>query len=169
MPRTARQHPTGTRTQAAHTPAAPGHARVLPVLPDAPPAPDWPTWGQRLMPKHVRHMLADLGMWNDPTPQPPSLHLLQTLNVMRRYGRVQSVDFSPTGRLCIRGAQSLLEKTGHVTPANRARAEQYMQAALRHEGVDLPFFHWHDLESTSDQAVGALLTTSSYRARANGE
>lgn len=169
MPRTAPRHPTGTRPQAPHTPAAPGHARALPVLPEAPPAPDWPTWGQRLMPQSLRHTLTALGMWDDPTPQPPSLHLQQTLNVLHRYGWCKSLDFSPTGRLCIRGAQSLLEKTGHVTPDSRARSVQHMQHVLSAAGIDLDFFAWNDLPSTTPQHIETLLTKASHRARANGE
>jgi hypothetical protein len=31
---------------------------------------DPPTWGQRLMPRAVREVMAGLGWWQDPTPQP---------------------------------------------------------------------------------------------------
>ncbi|WP_234442822.1 DUF6197 family protein [Streptomyces sp. FxanaA7] len=130
---------------------------------------DPPTWGQRILPKHLRQVMAGLGWWQDPVPQPPSLHLLQVREALERYGWCKSLDVSPTGRMCIRGCQSLLEKSGHVTPHARGRAEQYMQQQLAKDGVTMPFFAWNDLPDRTFPHVTALLTSASYQARANGE
>jgi hypothetical protein len=113
--------------------------------------------------------MAGLGWWQNPAPQRPSAHLEQTLAVIRRYGWCQSLDVSPTGRMCIRGAQSLLEKTGHVTPANRERAVAYMQAALADAGVVMQFFAWNDLPGQDLATIENLLVKAAYKARANGE
>lgn len=162
-----------TREGVTQTPrtVVPTPTRIVPpagvrVLPDVP---DVPTWGQRIMPKTLRTLLADLGMWNNPTPQPPSIHLLQTLAVIDRYGWCQSLDFSPTGKVCIRGAQGLLEKAGHVTPQARDQAVQYMQHVLYAAGIEMQFFAWNDLPGTPKAAVNTLLTKAAHRARANGE
>lgn len=128
-----------------------------------------PTWGQRLLPKHLREAMSALGLWQDPIPQPPSLHLLQVREALGRYGWCKSLDVSPTGRMCIRGCQSLLEKAGHVTPAARHRAEHYMQEVLAQDGIRMPFHAWNDLSDRTFPHVTALLTSASYRARANGE
>ncbi|MFG2532728.1 hypothetical protein [Streptomyces sp. NPDC048516] len=134
-----------------------------------PTAPEAPSWGHRLLPATVRGLLADLGWWQDPTPQKPSAHLDQTLAVLRRYGWCQSLDTSPTGRLCIRGAQQLLEKTGHVTPQARDRATHYMQQTLAQAGVRMQFFAWNDLPDQQFPAVQTLLETAARTARQNGE
>ncbi|MDX2986513.1 DUF6197 family protein [Streptomyces caniscabiei] len=160
-PRTAPPSPAPTRV-----PTTP--ARVQPV--QAPPSLlDPPTWGQRLLPKHLRQVMAGLGWWQDPVPQPPSLHLLQVREALERYGWCKSLDVSPTGRMCIRGCQSLLEKSGHVTPRARARAEHYMQHVLAQDGIRMPFHAWNDLPERDFPHVTALLTSASYQARANGE
>ena len=130
---------------------------------------DPPTWGQRLLPRAVREAMAGLGWWQDPVPQPPSVHLLQVREALGRYGWCKSLDVSPTGRMCIRGCQSLLEKSGHVTPEARGRAERYMQHVLAQDGIRMPFHAWNDLPERTFPHVTTLLTTASYQARANGE
>jgi hypothetical protein len=135
-----------------------------------PPAtPQAPSWSHRLLPAAVRGLLADLGMWQDPTPQKPAAHLEQTLAVLRRYGWCQSLDVTVTGRLCIRGAQNLLEKAGHVTPQTRERAVAYMQQTLNQAGVRMAYFAWNDLPDQRFPAVEALLTQAANTARKNGE
>lgn len=146
------------------TPAGP-----LTAVPARPPAPDWPTWGQRILPAPIRSLLVDLGMWHNPTPLFPSGHLTQTITVLERYGWCRSLDYSPTGRMCIRGAQNLLEKTGHVTPAARARAVDHMQTVLARHGVTMPFHAWNDLPHQQFSNIQTLLTRAAYTARANGE
>ncbi|WP_331746860.1 hypothetical protein [Streptomyces sp. NBC_00842] len=128
-----------------------------------------PSWSHRILPPFVRGLLADLGWWQDPAPQPPSTHLEQTLAVLKRYGWCQSLDVTPTGRLCIRGAQNVLEKTGHTTPADRERAVHYMQEALGEAGITMQFFAWNDLPDQQFSAVEALLTEAARLARENGE
>ncbi|WP_331756595.1 hypothetical protein [Streptomyces decoyicus] len=132
-------------------------------------APATPPWSHRLLPAAVRGLLADLGWWQDPAPQLPSAHLDQVLAVLRRYGWCQSLDVTATGRLCIRGAQNLLEKTGHVTPQARDRAVQYMHQTLRQAGVTMQFFAWNDLPDQQFSAVQTLLETAARAARKNGE
>ncbi|WP_327260018.1 DUF6197 family protein [Streptomyces sp. NBC_01240] len=131
--------------------------------------PEPPPWRHRLLPRAVRGLLADLGWWQDPAPQPPSVHLEQTLDMLRKYGWCQSLDTTPTGRLCIRGAQNVLEKTGHTTPAGRERAVHYMQEALAQAGISMQFFAWNDLPDQQFSAVEALLTGAARLARENGE
>ncbi|MEW2393050.1 hypothetical protein AB0933_32285 [Streptomyces venezuelae] len=121
------------------------------------------------MPATVRNALAGLGMWHNPTPQPPSVHLLQTLAVIQHYGNCKSLDFSPTGRVCIRGAQTLLIKTGYATEHTRDQAVSYMQQVLHAAGIDMQFFAWHDLPGTTPEGVHTLMTKAAHRARANGE
>lgn len=133
------------------------------------PAPDPPSWSHRLLPPAVRRALAGLGWWQDPAPQLPSTHLEQTLEVLRRYGWCQSLDTTPTGRLCIRGAQNLLEKTGHVTPQAREKAVAYMQQALAQAGVTMQFFAWNDLPDQQFSAVETLIRAAARTARQNGE
>lgn len=159
----------------APAPAAPARApRPVPIAPLRPvQAParllDPPTWAERLLPRAVRNGMAALGWWQNPVPKPPSIHLVQTLDTLRTYGWCKSLDVSPTGRCCIRGAQSLLQKAGHVTPEGRARAEHYMAQILAQDGVRMPFFAWNDLPSRTFPEVENLLVSAAYRARANGE
>nr|WSX25576.1 hypothetical protein OG690_37795 [Streptomyces tubercidicus] len=134
-----------------------------------PVTPQTPSWSHRLLPAAVRGLLADLGWWQDPTPQLPSAHLDQVLSVLRRYGWCQSLDVTATGRLCIRGAQNLLEKTGHVTPQARDRAIGYMQQTLHQAGIRMQFFAWNDLPDQQFSAVQALLEAAAHTARKNGE
>jgi len=134
-----------------------------------PAVPDTPSWSHRLLPPAVRGLLAGLGWWENPVPQPPSIHLQQTLAVLERYGWCQSLDTTPTGRLCIRGAQNLLEKTGHTTPEARDRAVAYMQQALAQAGIRMQFFTWNDLPDQQLSTVRTLLRTASDLARQNGE
>lgn len=150
-------YPAPTRPRTA------GPPRTIPEPPDTPP------WAHRLLPATVRGALAGLGCWQNPTPQPPSLHLLQVIAVLQRYGWCQSLDTTPTGRLCIRGAQNLLQKTGHVTPDNRERAVAYMQQALAHAGITMQFFAWNDLPDQHFPNVHRLLTTAANLAHQNGQ
>jgi hypothetical protein len=113
--------------------------------------------------------MAGLGWWQDPVPQKPSVHLNQVREALTRYGWCTSLDVAPTGRMCIRGAQSMLERHGHVTPAARARAEHYMQQTLHRDGIHMPLFAWNDLPERTFPEVENLLVTAAYQARANGE
>jgi hypothetical protein len=71
--------------------------------------------------------------------------------------------------MCIRGAQALLEKTGHVTPHTRERAVAYMQAVLADAGIHMSFFTFNDLPGQTLATVENLLISASRKARANGE
>ncbi|WP_042174525.1 hypothetical protein [Streptomyces sp. NBRC 110035] len=142
---------------------APARSATAPATPAAPP------WTHRLLPAALRNAMTDLGWWQNPTPQKPSAHLKQVLDTLHRYGWCQSLDVSPTGRMCIRGAQNLLEKTGHVTPAARERAVAYMQQTLNEAGIQMSFFTWNDLPGQTPATVETLLVKAAYKARANGE
>lgn len=165
--------PTAERTApSSAVPLRPTYPR--PPIVDAPrglpaAAPGTPSWSHRFLPQSVRAVLAGLGWWQDPAPQLPSTHLEQTLAVLRRYGWCQSLDVTVTGRLCIRGAQSVLEKTGHVTPHGRERAVHYMQQTLAQAGISMQFFAWNDLPDQQFSAVETLLSTAARTARENGE
>ena len=104
-----------------------------------------PPWSHRLLPRPLRLTMSGLGMWENPTPQPPSRHLAQVNVVLQRYGWCQTTDVTCTGRLCLRGAQDLLERTGHVTATDRELAVSYMHQALAAVGVRMTFFTWNDL------------------------
>ncbi len=132
-------------------------------------APDPPTWGQRLLPKAVRAGMAELGLWVEPRPLKPSFHLLQVIQVLERYGWCQTFDFSPTGRMCIRGAQEFLESTGRVSPIGRGKAVNYLQSALYHQGADMKFWAWNDLPHNTFEGVRATISHASDIARKNGE
>ncbi|MFF8544807.1 hypothetical protein ACF060_31475 [Streptomyces werraensis] len=153
--------PAPSRPRAPRTPVRP--MPVLPAIPEA------PSWTHRLLPATLRRAMAALGWWQNPTPQKPSGHLAQTLDVLRTYGWCQSLDVSPTGRMCIRGAQQLLEKTGHVTPTARERAVAYMQETLNQAGIQMSFFTWNDLPGQTFPTVEKLLVKAAYKARANGD
>ncbi|MEU2873020.1 hypothetical protein ABZ769_28115 [Streptomyces olivoreticuli] len=142
---------------------------VADALRGLPAAPVTPPWSHRLLPVSVRGLLAGLGWWTDPEPLLPSTHLEQVLAVLRRYGWCQSLDVTVTGRMCIRGAQNLLAKTGHVTPQGRDRAVQYMQQVLGECGISMQFFAWNDLPGQSFTAVEELLVRAAQKARENGE
>ncbi|WP_369211777.1 DUF6197 family protein, partial [Streptomyces flavofungini] len=150
-------------------PHPPPHPRQFADVPRRAPAAPPPSWSHRLLPRSVRAVLADLGWWQDPAPQRPSAHLEQVLAVLRRYGWAQSVDVSPTGRMCIRGAQTLLVRTGHATEQSRDRAVQYMQQALHAAGVHMEFFAWNDLPGQEFAAVETLLISAARSAQENGE
>lgn len=163
-----------TQPQAAPTPAVPlrvppVHTQPAPAHQPAPTAPDWPSRWHLLIPAGLRNSLETLGLWQNPTPRTPSDHLHQTLAVLDRYGWGRSLDFSPTGRMCIRGAQTLLERTGHVTPAARARAVDYMQQTLQEHGYHQPFFAWNDHQERTLQHVRNLIHSSAHTAHTNGE
>lgn len=167
--RTEPQRPRTAPPSAAPLRHAPTRDLVAEALRRLPPTPQTPPWSHRLIPASVRGLLADLGWWTNPIPQKPSAHLLQTLDALRRYGWCRSLDVSPTGRMCIRGAQSLLEKTGHVTPAGRERAIHYVQQVLASAGITMAFFAWNDLPDQDFSAVETLLTSAAHLARQNGE
>lgn len=152
------------------TPSAPAPAPPA-VIPQALAiwAPDPPTWGQRMIPKAVRSAMADLGLWQEPRPLKPSYHLAQVIEVLTRYGWCQSFDFSPTGRMCIRGAQTFLESTGHVTMIDREKSVYYLQSQLARQGVDMDFWQWNDLSSNTFRGVEAIISAASDLARKNGE
>jgi len=157
--------PAGLPTRVRPTPAGspPLAAPVLPV------APDWPSRWHLLVPRGVRNLAEDLGLWQNPTPLIPSDHLAQTVAVLERYGWCRSLDFSATGAMCIRGAQTLLERTGHVTPDMRERAASYIQLALTEYGVTMPYFAWNDLPERTFPQVENRLVRASHLARSNGE
>jgi hypothetical protein len=113
--------------------------------------------------------MAALGLWQNPIPLKPSDHLTQALAVLERYDWCRSFDFSPTGRMCIRGAQTFLEYTGHVTPTARQRAVDYLQQTLREHGIHEPFFAWNDHDNRTFPQVKALLIHAAAAARKNGE
>ena len=168
------QPTTVQRPQADPRPAAPVRpphpATVAPVPVQAPPnLLDPPTWGQRLIPRTLRDGLEALGWWQNPVPQPPSRHLEQVQASLEKYGRCKSLDIAPTGRMCIRGAQTMLQRAGHVTEHDRARAVHYLQLSLHEVGVDMPFFAWNDLPSTTDSHVQQRLNRAIHLARTNGE
>ncbi|MFK0288346.1 hypothetical protein ACIQVL_48920 [Streptomyces sp. NPDC090499] len=160
------------RPRTAPPPAAPGRAPLGPRSKPAqapPAAPDWPSRWHLLIPAGFRNQMEVLGLWQNPTPLIPSDHLAQTLAVLDRYGWGRSVDFSPTGRMCIRGAQTFLAHTGHVTPAGRARAVAYLQLSLNEIGVQMPFFAWNDLPERTFPDIEKRLNRAAYLARTNGE
>ena len=61
------------------------------------------------------------------------------------------------------------QHTGHVTPAARARAVDYMQQTLREHGVHEPFFAWNDHTQRTFPQVKAMICESINSARKNGE
>ncbi|MFJ1993095.1 DUF6197 family protein [Streptomyces asiaticus] len=138
------------------------------ALRDLPAPIDPPPWTHRLLPAALRGLMADLGLWENPQPQKPSRHLEQTLAVLRRYGWCQT-NGTITGRVCIRTAQNVLQRAGHVTPAVRERAVAYMQAALTEAGIHMTFFTWNDLPEQTWSAVEKLLVRATNLARQNGE
>ncbi|MFB7398271.1 hypothetical protein [Streptomyces sp. NPDC056191] len=113
--------------------------------------------------------MASLGLWQTGTPLPPSLHLLHTVGVLRTYGWCKSLDVDHMGRLCMRGAQNLLEKNGYVTPAARHRAVDHLHTVLAAEDVHMPFYAWNDLPGRTFPHVEALLTRAADHARSNGD
>jgi hypothetical protein len=94
---------------------------------------------------------------------------MQVIDVLEQYGWCQSLDFSPTGRMCIRGAQKFLLHTGHVTPHAAKQAVAYMQQTLHENGFHQPFFAWNDLDERTLDEVRALITAAARTAHANGE
>jgi hypothetical protein len=110
-----------------------------------------------------------LGWWQNPTPQPPSTHLAQVLAALEKYGWCKSLDVSPTGRMCIRGAQTMLQRAGHVTEHDRAKAVHYLQLSLHEIGVEQPFFHWNDFPERTFPQVQQRLNRAIHLARTNGE
>ena len=168
------QQTTVQRPQAAPRPAAPvrppQQTPAAPAPVQAPPGLlDPPTWGQRLIPRVLRDGMEALGWWQNPVPQPPSIHLGQVLAALEKYGWCKSLDVAPSGRMCIRGAQTMLQRAGHVTPAARARAVHYLQQSLREIGVDQPFFHWNDLDERTFTHVQQRINRAIHLARTNGE
>ncbi|MET9725448.1 DUF6197 family protein [Streptomyces zaomyceticus] len=113
--------------------------------------------------------MAGLGLWQVPNPLLPSLHLLHTISVLERYGWCKSLDVDPMGRLCMRGAQTLLEKTGYVTPDARHRAVDHMHTVLAQADVHMPFYAWNDLPGRTFPHVKALLTRAADHAHTIGD
>ncbi|MYW46393.1 hypothetical protein GT346_24500 [Streptomyces sp. SID161] len=122
-----------------------------------------------MLPAGLRRAMEAIGWWQNPLPQPPSIHLAQTLETLRTYGWCKSLDVSPTGRMCIRGAQTLLQRHGHVTETARARAVHYLQLSLTEHGINQPFYAWNDLPNTPFTDVEKRLTRAAYLARQNGD
>ncbi|MFF6844731.1 hypothetical protein ACFY8X_39075 [Streptomyces tanashiensis] len=162
----ARRVPAGPRLPAPPATRPPRDPRPR-LVPPPPPAP--PTWGQRMIPRGIRSAMADLGLWQEPRPLKPSYHLAQVIEVLARYGWCQTCDFSPTGRMCIRGAQTFLESAGHVTPVDREKAVNYLQSQLAVQGVNMAFWQWNDLSTNTFQGVEAMISAASDMARKNGE
>lgn len=160
-----RRTATPSAAPARTAPTRPAAPAVRPV----PAAPDWPSRLHLLIPRGVRNLAEDLGLWQNPVPLIPSDHLAQTLAVLKRYGWCRSLDFSATGAMCIRGSQTLLERTGHVTPENRDRAARYIQLALAEHGITMPYFAWNDLPERTFPQVENRLVRASHLARSNGE
>lgn len=162
------------RPQAAPRPAARARPQTPPAAPQQPvQAPlnllDPPTWAERLLPRAIRDGLEALGWWQNPVPQPPSIHLAQVLAALEKYGWCKSLDVAPTGRMCIRGTQTMLQRAGHVTPAARERAVHYLQQSLAEIGVDQPFFYWNDLDERTFRDVRQRINRAIHLARTNGE
>lgn len=141
-----------------------GRRRTLAV-----PAP--PGRGRTLLPRPVRNALSSWGLVYDSVARPliPSAHLIQLGHLLQAWGWGQSFDISPSGRLCIRGGQSVLEYHGYVTPAGRARAVAYMQQTLAADGVAMEFFAWNDLPGRTFAEVEHLITRSAAAALSNKE
>lgn len=159
-----------SRPRTAPPPAAPGRARPAPVPVQAPPnLLDPPSWGQRLVPRAVRDGMEALGWWTNPIPQKPSVHLGQVLAALEKYGWCKSLDVAPSGRMCIRGAQTMLQRAGHVTPDARARAVHYLQQSLNEIGVDQPFFYWNDLDERTFKDVRQRINRAIHLAHTHGE
>ncbi|MFJ9810687.1 hypothetical protein ACIRTB_20910 [Streptomyces sp. NPDC101158] len=163
---TATRAPAGPRPVAPLTPRPPRGPRPLHV-PPPPPAP--PTWGQRIVPRTAQNLLARAGMWQTGTPLAPSLHLLHTLGVLEHYGWCKSLDVDVQGRLCMRGAMNLLEKTGYVTPEGRGRAVEHLHTVLAHAGVRTWFWAWNDMPGRTFPHVSALLTRTAHYAQQIGD
>lgn len=163
------QRPRTASPTAAPLRVPPTRHLVDEALRDLPAPADTPPWSHRLLPAPVRNLMADLGLWNNPVPQKPSGHLEQVLAVLRRYGWCRTQNTTVIGRLCIRDAQQLLEKTGHVTANTRERAVAYMQQALAQAGIHMSFFTWNDLPDQEFSAVETLTQRAAHLARQNGE
>jgi hypothetical protein len=145
----------------------------LPVLPDGLNAtrlelPPVPSRAVLAMPWPLRLLLEKAGLVVEARPLIPSAHLEQTRRLINEWGWCKSMDLSPTGRLCIRGAQGVLERAGYVTRDTRKTAEGYMQKELAKAGVRMEFFAWNDLPGTTRQQVDSLLRASGRRAYEEG-
>ncbi|TDC09415.1 hypothetical protein E1265_32255 [Streptomyces sp. 8K308] len=122
-----------------------------------------------MLPRRLREAMSAVGMWEDPIPQPPSRHLAQISVVLEHYGWCQAADVSWPGKLCIRGAQDLLERTGHVTRVDRQLAVGYLQQALAAAGVRMAFHAWNDLPGNSLETVQIVLRSAAARAHKKGD
>ncbi|MGY0065217.1 DUF6197 family protein (plasmid) [Streptomyces sp. LZ34] len=171
MPQISTEQRPRTATPSAVPLRLPATRRLVDeALRDMPAAPaEVPPWSHRLLPAALRGLMADLGLWQNPVPQKPSAHLEQVLAVLTRYGWCRTQNTTVIGRLCIRDAQDLLEKTGHITPHARAKAVAYMQQALAEAGITMQFFTWNDLPDQQFSAVETLIHRSAHLARQNGE
>lgn len=160
-----------TATPSAVPPRAPAPARrpaPAPLPVPSVPLERTPRWHQ-MVPASLRNLMADWGWWQNPVPLRPSEHLMQVIDVLEQYGWCKSLDYSPTGRMCIRGAQKFLLHTGHVTPAAVKQAVAYMQQTLHENGYHQPFFTWNDLDERTLDEVKHLITAAARTAHANGE
>ncbi|WP_448333469.1 DUF6197 family protein [Streptomyces sp. DSM 41534] len=163
-----KQRPRTAPPSAVPLRVAPTRRLIDEALRDLPAPTDPPPWSHRFLPAALRGFMADLGLWENPQPQKPSGHLEQTLAVLRRYGWCQT-NGTITGRVCIRTAQNVLQRAGHVTAVARERAVAYMQAALTEAGIHMAFYAWNDLPEQTWSAVEKLLVRAAHLARQNGE
>lgn len=146
---------------------------VAPTLPDGlnttpmnlPPV---PSRAALAMPWYVRILLEKAGLVVEARPLILSAHLEHTRRLIAEWGWCKSMDLSPTGRLCIRGAQGVLERAGYVTRDTRKEAETYMCRELAKAGIRMEFFAWNDLPGTTREQVDSLLRASSGRAFEEG-
>lgn len=119
-------------------------------------------------PWYVRLLLEKAGLIVEARPLIPSAHLEQTRRLIAEWGWCKSMDLSPAGRVCVRGAQGVLERAGYVTRDARKAAEGYMQGELAKAGVRMEFFAWNDLPGTTHGQVDGLLRAASRRAYEEG-
>lgn len=147
----------------AEVPVLPGGLNIAPQ--DLPPI---PSRAALTMPWYVRLLLEKAGLVVEARPLIPSAHLEHTRRLIAEWGWCKSMDLSPTGRLCIRGAQGVLERAGYVTRDTRKAAETYMQNELAKAGVRMEFFAWNDLPGTTRGQVDSLLRTACRRAYEEG-
>lgn len=125
-------------------------------------------WSHRVLPRWLRTCLTDFGLWEPPAPQPASRHLTQVGACLTYYGWSQGQDCSARGKLCIRGAQAMLERAGYVTPEERELAVSYMQRALQNAGISMTFYTWNDLPGQTVEEAQQLLTYASAVAAKEG-
>lgn len=138
------------------------------LLPEGMELPPVPSRMALAVPWPVRLLLERAGLLVEAQPLIPSAHLEQTRRLIREWGWCQSMDLSPTGRLCIRGAQGVLERVGYVTRSTRKQSEKYMQDVLAMSGVVTSFYAWNDMDDRTASQVDALLRDASRLAYQKG-